>query len=569
MEKIKICGDIKHPPFEFINQEGEMDGFCIEITKSIAEEMNFDIEIELLEWTEAIRSIESGRHDAIQSMSISGNRPERYIFGAEYLTVFHSAFALKKRKDIRNIINIDKYRVAVQENDVGFDIISRMGCSKNPVSILVVSSQEDVLKLLLSEKVDLAVGNKLTLLYYADQLGIQNDIKLIGNPLNLTKYGVAFKKNNAEVAKKFNLGMRKIKNNGKYEEIYDKWFGYKMGYFGKQIIENVETGVIYIDRLGRITAINNFAENILNLSSKKMLFKSFYETEIASIFNTHIIQKMLDERQDAYYGEIEIEKNSIKIYLEVNYARLLDDEHNSMGVLINFKDITDKKKMEKTLMRKDKMESLGFLLINVAHELRNPITSIKNFIELIPEHLDDEEFRESLLYYVPKQIEYIDSLFSNLLEYSKPKEAKITTIYVKELVESEFMKSFYKMIKQDKDINIEIDVPENFTIRADYNQIKQVIINLVLNASDSINNNGTIKICAREERNKKIIIIEDDGKSIPATDISKIFDPFFTTKEDGYGLGLYISYNLMKENKGVIEIENTDDGARVLMMFDK
>lgn len=569
MRKIKICGDIKHPPFEFINQDGEMDGFCIDITKSIAGEMNLDVEIELLKWSEAIRGLEYGLYDAIQGMSISGNRPQRYIFGAEYLTVFHSAFALKKRKEIRNIINIDKYRIAVQENDVGFEIISRMGCNKNPISILVVSNQEDVLKLLLSEKVDLAVGNKLTLLYYADQLGIESDIKLIGNPLNLTKYGIAFKKNNAEMAKKFNIGMRKIKNNGKYEEIYDKWFGYKMGYFGKQIIENVETGVIYIDKLGRITTISNFAENILDLSSDEMLFKSFYETEIASIFNTHVIQKMLDERQDAYYGEIEIEKNSIKRYLEVNYARLLDDKHNSMGVLINFKDITDKKKMKKTLMQKDKMESLGFLLINVAHELRNPLTSIKNFIELIPEHLDDEEFRESLLYYVPKQIEYIDSLFSNLLEYSKPKEARITTIYIKELMENEFMKSIYKAMKQEKDIIFEINIPENFTIRADYNQTKQVIINLLRNASDSINNDGIINISAREEKNKKVIIVEDNGKGIPNTDISKVFDPFFTTKEGGYGLGLYISYNLMKENKGIIEVENIEKGSRVLMIFDK
>lgn len=569
MKKVKICSDIKHPPFEFINKDGEVDGFSIDITRAIAKAAGINLEIELLDWTEAIKGVESGKYDGIQGMSIIGTRPEKYIFGAEYLTVFHSAFALTKRKDIKTLINIDQYRVAVQENDAGYEIVTRMSCNKNPISTMVLSSQEDALKLLLLEKVDLVIGNKQTILYYAEQLGIEKDIKLIGNPLNLTKYGLAFKKENYDIANKFNMGMNIIKKNGIYEQIYDKWFVQKMGYFGKQIIDNVETGVIYIDKLGRVTAVNNFAKKILNLPINNILFKSFYETEISSIFNTNIIQRILDKEQDAYFAKIEVDQEGIRTYLEVNYTKLLDNQHNLIGVLINFTDMTEQKRIEETLIRKDKMESLGFLLLNVAHELRNPITSIKNFIELIPKHLDDEEFRESLLYHVPKQIEYVDKLVSNLLEYSRPKEPNITTIYIKELLEKGLLQSIYKGTDQEKNIKFEVHIPEDFTIQGDSDQIKQVVINLIVNAIDSIKEDGIIKIYIKEERDKKMIIIEDSGELIQESIAQKIFDPFFTTKTQGTGLGLFISYHLIRENGGIIEISNIEEGTRVSLIFDK
>lgn len=569
MKQIKICADIKHPPFEFINKKGEIDGFSVEIIKNIAKEMELDVKIDLLDWTEAIQGMEGGDYDIIQGMSISGERSKRYHFGREYLTVFHSMFALKKRNDIKDIININKYRIAVQQNDAGLDIISSFSSNKTHTSILVVSNQEDALKLLLTEKVDIVIGNKLTLLYYADQLGIEKDIKLLGNPINLTKYGLAFKKDDIELAAKFDMGMDIIKKNGIYEEVYEKWFTNTIGYFGKQIIENVETGVIYIDRLGRITAMNNFAQNILNMNTGNIIFKSFYETELAAIFNTYIIQQILDKRQDAYHARIEIDQDNVKKYLEVSYAKLQDDKNDLMGVLINFIDISDKKRLEDGLIRKDRMESLGFLLLNVAHEVRNPLTSMKNFIELIPKHIDDEEFRESLLHHVPKQIEYIDKIFTDLLEYSKPKLANIDIISVNKFVENEFIKSMCKVASKDKDINYIVDIPDDFTIIADYNQIKQVLINLILNAIDSIKDSGTVNIYSLEEDDKKIIVVEDDGEGVDAEEVSKIFDPFFTTKAKGTGLGLFISYNLMKENRGSIEIINTGKGTMVYMIFDE
>lgn len=566
---INICGDYKHPPFEFINEYGEVEGFNVEITSAIAKELGLEIHITLLDWTEAIRGIDNKEYHGIQGMSISGNRQSLYVFGCEYHTVFHSAIALKSKKEIKNFINIEKYKIAVQENDVAYEIVMNKLVKNRPCSVFLVSNQEDALKLLIDKKVDLVIGNKLTLLYYADQLGIEDLIKLVGNPLNLTKYGLAFHQDYADMALLFKDGLEKIKNNGKYEEIYNKWFGQNIGFFGKQIIDRVETGVIYIDKFGKITAINSFAEKVLNIKAKEFLFKSFYETEIASIFNTHIIQLILDGYKNAYYGKIENEFGSITRCLEVNYAKFLDNENQLMGVLVNFTDITEKLRYEKSLAQKDKMESLGFMLLNIAHELRNPLTSIKNFIELIPDHIDDAEFRNALIYHVPNQINYINNLFTDLLEYSKPKEARIEEVRIKSVLQNELISSISKLIDNHKDIVIENNVQDDFMIAADINQIKQVLINLFVNAIDAIESIGMIKVYSFEDDEEKILYIEDNGKSISESLIDKVFDPFFTTKEKGTGLGLFVCYNLMKENNGTIEMARTEQGTKVSLIFSK
>ncbi|HAE92719.1 MAG TPA: hypothetical protein DCG60_08785, partial [Tissierella sp.] len=167
----------------------------------------------------------------------------------------------------------------------------------------------------------------------------------------------------------------------------------------------------------------------------------------------------------------------------------------------------------------------------------------------------------------PKQVDYINKLVSNLLEYSKPKEAELTRINVKQFFDNELLSLFYKLIKSEKNITFCIDIAEEFSIIADPNQLKQVLINLIQNASDSIKESGIIKIYSFENKDTKVIAIEDDGEPIAESDLSKVFDPFFTTKPSGTGLGLFICYQLIKENNGNIEITNIKNGTKVSLIF--
>lgn len=562
MQIIQVCGDYKYPPFEFINDEGEYTGFNIDITKSIADEMGFEVSFNLMNWTKAIECMKNGSCQALQGMSISSSRKKEFSFSKEYLTVFHSVFALKERNDISSLDDLYSQKIAVQDNDISFDIITKMANSSKPIHLVVVPNQEIALEKLFLKEVDAIAGNMLTITYFAKAEGKSSLIKSIGDPINITKFGIGVKKNRRDILYLFNEGIKRIKKKGIYKEIYDKWFGQQVDYMDNQIIENVGTGLVCINNLGNITAINNAASIILDINREDNLFKSFYESDLVKIIDTYIIQEVLYEGGNAFFKEITYKVDNVEKILNLNVSPLIDYDNNVTGVIINLRDVTREKKIEKALITKDKMESLGRLMLNVAHEIRNPLTSIKNFIEIMPEHIDDPEYRESLLNHVPKQIDVIDLILKDLLEYSSPKTPTVSSVNL-----NSFVKSIVNVISSQKTINFLIDIPEDIDINTDTKQLRQILYNLILNSIDSMDQYGSIEISASKSNGRIKIVIADDGHGIEKEDLIKIFDPFFTTKDNGTGLGLFITYNLVKENNGDIEIKSDEEGTKVALFF--
>lgn len=561
MKNIEICGDYNYPPFEFINSKGEFAGFNVDITKQIAKEMNFNVSFDLLEWSQAIEALRNGKYKAIQGMSISSSRKKDFNFSKEYLTVVHSIFTLKERDDISHIDDLYSLRIAVQENDISFDILTKMANKKEPIHVVVMSSQEEILEQLFLNKVDAIAGNRLTIMYFLERLKKAHLIKSIGEPINITKFGIGVRKDREDLLDLFNEGIQRIKRKGIYKEIYDSWFGQQVNYIDYQIIENIGTGVVCINKLGYITAINNSASVLLNISREEQLFKSFYESKLIEIIDSNLIEKVLyDELGDAVFEEIKYDEDGIEKNFNVNISPLLNHINNANGVIISFKDVTSEKKLVEALITKDKMQSLGRLISNVAHEIRNPFTSIKNFINLIPENINDPEFIESLLIHVPKQIDAIDSILKELMEYSTPKSPNISSINLKDLVDS-----ILKITKPDKCVNFREQIPKDIKIRADERHLRQILINIILNAIDSVEKNGNIYITAINTKKISKIMISDDGKGISKENLNRIFDPFFTTKETGTGLGLYITYQLVKENNGEIEFKTNKTGTKVII----
>lgn len=562
MQTIQVCGDYKYPPFEFINHNGEYDGFNIDITKSIAKEMGFEVSFNLMDWTKAIESMKNGNCQVLQGMSISSSRKREFSFSKEYLTVFHSVFTLKEREDISTLDDLYSQKIAVQDNDISFDIITKMVNSSKPIHLVVVPNQEIALEKLFLKEVDAIAGNMLTITYFAKSEKKNNLIKSIGEPINITKFGIGVKKNRRDILYLFNEGIKRIKKSGIYKDVYDKWFGQQVDYMDNQIIENVGAGIVCINNLGNITAINNAASIILNINREDNLFKSFYESELIRIVDPYMLQGILYEGGNPFFREIIYTTGDMEKVLNLNVSPLLDYDNSVNGVIINFRDVSREKKIEKALITKDKMESLGRLMLNVAHEIRNPLTSIKNFIEIMPKHIDDPEYRESLLNHVPKQIDAIDLILKDLLEYSSPKAPTISSVNL-----NNFVKSIVSVINSQKTIDFLIDIPEDININTDGKQLRQILYNLILNSIDSMDRHGSIKITGSKFNGKIRIVIDDDGHGIEKEDLIKIFDPFYTTKDNGTGLGLFITYNLVKENKGDIEIKSDEEGTSVTLIF--
>ncbi len=220
----------------------------------------------------------------------------------------------------------------------------------------------------------------------------------------------------------------------------------------------------------------------------------------------------------------------------------------------------DLKRSKSYIRRADRLASLGTLTAGLAHEIRNPLVAIKTLTQLLPERLDDEEFRTQFLKIASGEVDRISSLVNELLDFARPSDPKwaledINTILdgMMLLISTETKKKLITIIK-----NYAPNLPP---AQIDREQIKQVVLNILLNAIDATSENGKITVKTRsfiKPDGEPYVQIEftDTGCGIPGEHLEDIFNPFFTTKATGSGLGLSISNQIVQDHKGYIDVES-------------
>lgn len=222
------------------------------------------------------------------------------------------------------------------------------------------------------------------------------------------------------------------------------------------------------------------------------------------------------------------------------------------------------KKSQLSLRRADRLASLGTLIAGLAHEIRNPLVSIKTFTQLLPERMDDEEFRNYFLTVASGEIDRLTTLINELLGFAKPTEPNLKGEDVNSIIDKmEFLASTEA---KKKNITITKNYSSNLPpVMADAEQIKQVLLNILLNGMQAIEGDqGQVWIetrvvrVAREAGIDPFVQIEirDNGAGISKENLDHIFDPFFTTRPEGSGLGLSITYQIVHEHGGFIDVES-------------
>lgn len=283
--------------------------------------------------------------------------------------------------------------------------------------------------------------------------------------------------------------------------------------------------------------------NLLNSGLKAIKSNGTYEKIYKKWFGENILDINQKWKSILSILLVALFISMIFIYITHYWNKKLKEE-----VEIRSKEIIE---LNNIAMHNDKMQSLGKLSSSIAHELRNPLTSIKAFIDLIPLKIEDDGFRNELIKIVPQEIKRLDDLVGSLLDYSRPKNPNPRKIILDNIL-SDVLTLLKQKIKEKK-IQVSISGTDVY-FYADEAQMKQILINIILNSIDAIDDNGQIQIDGSISKSKAIISIKDNGVGVPDEIMNKLFDPFFTSKKSGYGIGLSVTDRLVKENKGEIKL---------------
>lgn len=207
----------------------------------------------------------------------------------------------------------------------------------------------------------------------------------------------------------------------------------------------------------------------------------------------------------------------------------------------------------------DKYKTLSTLASGVAHEIKNPLTAMKTFCEYLPHKLEDKEFLKNFSRIVGREVDRIDGMVHELLDYSKPAPLALKDTDINKLITDTLDILNSKFLAQHIIITCTLN-PKPCTLKIDPNRIKQALLNLFLNAIDAIPNGGQLTVASLVSRRSSldtfVIEITDTGSGIPPEDLKHIFDPFFSRKDNGTGLGLAIVQGIVEQHKGRIKIES-------------
>lgn len=352
----------------------------------------------------------------------------------------------------------------------------------------------------------------------------------------------------------------------------------KFRIFNRNLIQFIPMGVIVSDSTGRLISINETAKNILELDINindiiydNLIDESNYDinTLIKRVSNKdksfiELIRYAFDfapERKTNLEHTLRREHDS-NILLDVSSKTLKDKIYNKerLDVYVKitiFNDITKFKKMEEQFPELKKIASLGRLSAGIAHEIRNPLTSMNMFCSYVLDSFNDDDERKLIMQKIVSEIKRLDNLVKNISSYSKDTPMNYTMINLKQTIENTLF--FVNQYIKKKNIIVENDIEDGFMIFADAERIKQVFINIFINSINAMEKKGVLKISANKEKETTTIDISDTGKGIPQEILEKIFEPFFTTDSQSSGLGLSIVQKIISQHNGEVRLTNRND----------
>ena len=321
--------------------------------------------------------------------------------------------------------------------------------------------------------------------------------------------------------------------------------------FSDNLVTRMPIGLVALDRDNRVSAVNSVARATLGLDA---------EESVGRLADRVIPAELLEPLEDT---DAPVQREvvcpvagGLRISLDVNAATLTDDSGECFGRVILFKDLTEIQTLRLELEKNRRLASVGRLAAGVAHEIRNPLSSIKGFATYFKEKYRQEEKDLEVADIMIQEVDRLNRVVGQLLEFARPLRLFCQPVAVKPLLED----AFQLMAQQSREASVKLvqdlsDASLHATMDAD--KMRQVVLNLLINAMDAMQAGGILHVSAAGVgKNGLQLTITDTGKGIDPDDRPHIFEPYFSTKKTGTGLGLAIVHNIVKAHNGEIRVES-------------
>ncbi len=327
----------------------------------------------------------------------------------------------------------------------------------------------------------------------------------------------------------------------------------------RSTIENMAEGVIFIDTDDKITMCNREIENAWKVKRENIINKSIKNGQIPYIGGvaSKITEKFRKGIETSQHQEVRIKSG----FLYNTYSAVFDHDGKYWGTVLTSHDITERKRLEHQLLHSERLATIGEMSAKVAHEIRNPLSSISLNTELLYDEISNYNGRknkdaENLIQSILNEVDSLTEISDEYLRFARFPKLETRPAFINDVL-VELAKFFNKEMSQSG-----ISLKENYApnlpgILLDTNQIKQAFLNILKNSFESMPDGGKLSISTRLKGDNIEINITDTGSGISKRDIQRVFDPFYSTKVKGTGLGLALTMKTVEGHGGDIMCKST------------
>jgi len=315
------------------------------------------------------------------------------------------------------------------------------------------------------------------------------------------------------------------------------------------ILDSMSDGVIAVDTEGRITTYNRAAAEALGFEQRDVIGKRH-----ADVFGSQGLPTRTNRVTELHA------KDGRLIPVNEKRSAISDRADTRVGTLYVFQDLREIEALREEVRQKDRLAAVGQMAATVAHEIRNPLGGIRGFAELLARDISEDDARSRLVQKILIGTKSLDGVVNELLEYTRPPELNFEETNCRALVDA----AIAYLDLEGGEVEVLNEVHPETHVRADAQKMRQVFLNVLLNAVQSINGPGRVTVTCTVDATAATLYFIDTGCGIPPQDVDNVFSPFFTTKEKGTGLGLAVAAKTVESHGGAIDVvSDVDAGSKI------